>query len=177
MKKFGFLFVFLAFCSACSDDDPPLEPIDNEYSLDGETYAIASEMYWELKGGGEVDEIRLLEPLLASDNDNLLVLRPNTGPSSVEGTYVYSQTGDVGTYDLVFVYNTDGQAYSWLTNGESGAVLEIIKVGQSNGQNIYRVLVEDFVLNYGSWDYLSGKWVSQGTKEFSLSYEGRILEE
>ncbi|WP_424352643.1 hypothetical protein [Lutimonas sp.] len=105
----------------------------------------------------------------------MIMISPVNGPSSLEGTYVYSKTGDIGTYDLKFVHATDGEdELLWYTNGEKGEVLSIQSMGERAGQKIYRIILSDFDLNYGYWDYLAGKWVSLGQKAFRLSYEGPI---
>jgi hypothetical protein len=166
--------LFLMF--SCSGDDSIPEPINNEYELEGSLFEIRTNMYWESEGNeGNVDQIRLLEPLPDSALYDLIMISPVPGPSTLEGTYVFSKTGDIGTYDLIFAHATDGvDDLLWYTNGDQGEELQIEAMGQENGQDIYRILLSDFDLNYGYWDYLAGKWVSLGQKSFRLSYEGPI---
>jgi hypothetical protein len=166
------LFLILS----CSDDDSPPEPINNEYELDNTVFEIRTNMYWESDvGQGEISQIRLFEPLVDSSLYDMIMISPVNGPSSLEGTYVYSKTGDIGTYDLKFVHATDGEdELLWYTNGEKGEVLSIQAMGERAGQKIYRIILSDFDLNYGYWDYLAGQWVSLGQKTFRLSYEGPI---
>ncbi len=171
------LLVFSLFLAlSCSDDDSPPEPINNEYELDGSVFEIRTDMYWESDvGQGEVSQIRLFEPLPDSALYDLIMISPVSGPSSLEGTYVYSKTGDIGTYDLNFIHATDGiDDLLWYTNGDSGEKLIIESMGERDGQEIYRVLLSEFDLNYGYWDYLAGQWVSLGQKTFRFSYEGPI---
>ena len=166
--------LFLAF--SCSDDDISIEPINNEYVLEAELFKINTNMYWgseEDQGGN--DQIRLFEPLPNSTLFDLIMITPVPGPSALEGTYIYSKTGDIGTYNLEFVHATDGvDELDWYTNGDQGEKLEIQSMGEINGQDIYRIIIPDFELNFGYWDFLAGKWVSLGQKSFRLSYEGSI---
>lgn len=148
----------------------------SEYQLENTVYGISTKMYWEkAAAAGEVDQLRLKEPIPDTALSDLIILSPVPGPSSLEGTYVYSKTGDVGTYDLVFVHGIDGEGdYEWLTDGDDGSQLIIELDGKVDGQNIYRLVISDFILNYGYWDYLGGKWVSLGHKQFRISYQGPI---
>jgi len=167
---------FLAF--SCSDDDSVPDPINNEYELDGALFEIKTKMYWESAGAaGSVDQIRLKEPMVEGDLFDMIIISPVPGPSSLEGTYIFSQTGDIGTYDLKFVHATDGvDNLEWFTNGDNGDRLEVQLMSNKNGQKIYRILIQEFNLNYGYWDYLASKWISLGKKPFMLSYEGPIEE-
>lgn len=169
-------FVCLKLLVSCSSSDAPVEPIVNEYQLDGEVFSITSEMSWVKAGGRQAeDQLRLLEPIPDSDLYDLIIFSPKSSSSLLEGSYVYSQTGDVGTYNLEFVHAADGQGeLLWYTNGDSGERLEIAYFGKQDGRDVYRVTLSGFVLNYGYWDYLAGKWVSLGQKSFKFSYEGFI---
>ena len=171
------LLVFSLFLVlSCSDDDSPPEPINNEYELDGTVFEIRRNMYWESDvEQGETDQIRLFEPIPDSALYDLIIISPVFGPSSLEGTYVFSKTGDIGTYDLNFIHATDGiDEFLWSTNGDSGEKLTIQSMGERDGQKIYRIILSGFNLNYGYWDYLAGQWVSLGQKTFKLSYEGPV---
>ena len=169
-------FACLKLLVSCSSSDAPVEPIVNEYELDGEVFSITGEMSWVKAGGGQAeDQLRLLEPISESDLYDLIIFSPKSSSSLLEGSYVYSQTGDVGTYNLQFVHAADGQGESeWYTNGDNGDRLEIEFFGEKDGRDVYRVTLSGFTLNYGYWDYLAGKWVSSGQKPFKYSYEGFI---
>lgn len=170
---FSALLVF-----SCSDNDSPPEPVNNQYELEGSIFMIETEFYRESSGSqGGVEQIRLMEPLPDSALYDIIIISPVPGPSSIEGSYVYSKTEDIGTYELVFIHATDGvETTEWYTNGDNGASLEIKAMGKKDGKEIYRVLIPEFTLNYGYWDYLAGKWVSLGQKVFRLSYEGPVLD-
>ncbi len=171
LSVFSLLMVF-----SCSDDDSTIDPINNEYELEAERFVINTNMYWvfaEDQGGS--DHIRLLEPLPNSALFDLIMITPVPGPTALEGAYTFSKTGDIGTYNLELVHATDGiDELEWYTNGDQGEKLEIQSMGKINGQEIYRIVIPDFALNFGYWDYLAGKWVSLGQKSFRLSYEGPI---
>jgi len=171
-------YIFCLFIGfSCSSGEDPLEPINKQYRLDQSVFEINSNMYWEYSDvQGGTDEIRLMEPLPGEIGDDLIVLKPVPGPADLEGVYTYSKTGAVGTYDLNFIHGIDAQGdFLWKTNGDFGQALEIRLVGKSEGQKLYRILIDDFTLNYGYWDYLAAKWISLGQKSFQLSYEGPIL--
>lgn len=171
------LLIF-TFCTifSCSSSDEVVEPLVSQYYLDGNPRRIQSEMYRESSGEqGDADQLRLLEPLDDPDLYDLIVFSPVPGVSELEGVYIYSKTGDIGTYDLSFVHSTNGNdQWAWYTNGENGLKLDIQYTGKVEGIKQYRIVLDDFDLNYGYWDYLAGKWVSQGLKKFSFSYEGPL---
>lgn len=173
-----FVFLVLAvLLVSCSESEDVKEPLPNEYTIEDEVFEINTNMFWrDATAADESDQIRLMEPLAGSSLFDLIVMIPVTGPDAFEGTYVYSKTGDIGTYDLVFVHATDGnESFAWFTNGDTGSALEIEKAGKQGDQNVYRIAISDFTLNYGFWDYLAGKWISQGQKRFSFSYQGPVL--
>lgn len=178
IRFFCYFLQFLVFTAllSCSGDDAPPDPIANEYELDADLFEINTQMYWEFsEEHGGIDQIRLKEPLSGSSLFDVIIISPVPGSNSIEGSYVYSKTEDVGTYDLVFLHSTDAEeSIEWYTNGDNGASLEIIYMGKVDGQEVYRILIPEFTLNYGYWDYLAGKWVSLGLKAFRLSYEGPI---
>jgi hypothetical protein len=167
----AFMLILLV---SCSDNDTIKDPLVSEYELSGELFSIDTNMYWEnADTSGEVDQIRLMEPIPNADLFDLIIISPVPGPDSLEGNYIFSKTGDIGTYDLVFVHAFDGEdKYQWLTNGENGEQLVIELDGVENGQNIYRLVIPNFTLNYGYWDYLAGKWILEGQKQFKISYQG-----
>lgn len=174
--KGALMILFVLFVWSCSTGDDPKVEVKNEFVLDGVVFEIENNMYWEEDGvqGGE-GQLRLTTPLQESDLKDLIVISPVSGPSSLDGTYVYSQTGDIGTYDLTFIHATDGEEqFVWYTRGELGTALEIRSTGRFDGVENYRILLPEFKLNYGYWDYLAGQWVSQGFMEFQLSYEGPV---
>lgn len=173
----GIVVVLMLFSLvSCSSSDTVKEPLVSEYQLENQVYGISTGMYWEkASASGEVDQIRLKELIPDTSLSDLIILSPVPGPASLEGTYVYSKTGDIGTYDLVFVHGIDGEGeYEWLTDGDEGSEMVIELDGKVDGQNIYRLVITNFTLNYGYWDYLGGKWVSLGHKQFKISYQGPI---
>lgn len=181
MLRQGFFFkitliVMLHLLDSCSSSDTVKEPLVSEYQLENKAYGISTKMYWEkATASGEVDQLRVKELIPDTSLSDLIILSPVPGPSALEGTYVYSKTGDIGTYDLVFVHSIDEEGeYQWLTDGDEGSELIIELDGKVEGQNIYRLLISEFTLNYGYWDFLGGKWVSLGNKPFKLSYQGPV---
>ncbi len=178
LKTILFLFVASVVLVSCSDDDddPKVDP--NEYSIDGATSAITATPFW-VDGNpnhGTVDHIRFVEPVNKTALSDLFKITPISGTNPLEGTYTYSDSGDVGTYNLTLTHNWDGGfGYDWTTNGASGSVLEIelIKDEPSTG-NIYDITISKFTLDYGNWDFAAGTWVSEGTKELVFHYRGTI---
>ncbi|MGI9532421.1 hypothetical protein [Lutimonas sp.] len=173
-----FLLVFMGCVSlvSCSGSDTPTEAIENEYELDREVFQIQTDMYRVMGDNqGAIQQLRIREPLSNAETFDVIVISPKSSSGSLEGTYVYSQTGDVGTYNLEFVHALDNRGDSdWYTSGDDGERLEITYMGKEEGQDIYRVVISSFTLNYGYWDFLASKWVSSGQKAFKLSYEGII---
>ena len=91
------------------------------------------------------------------------------GPGSLEGAYLYSQTGDTRTYDIRYVHGLDEQGeFEWSTNGEEGSQLVIVNEGKVEGVKVYTLRLEQFDLNYGQWDFLNGNWNSFGIKGFNF---------
>ena len=179
-QRFLHAFLMLSACwlllMSCSGSDDPPEPVSNEYELDQAVFEIKTQMFRVTTSDqGAVEQLRLLEPLPDSNLFDLIIISPKSGSSSLEGVYVYSKTGDVGTYNLEFVHATDGQGeLEWYTNGDEGDRLEIELMGKKDGEEVYRVMIPSFILNYGYWDYLASKWVSYGQKSFKFTYEGFI---
>lgn len=171
------LVLGLVSFASCSDSDDPPEPIDNEYELDQKVFGIQTDMYRVIGDEqGAIQQLRLKESLGATATYDLIIISPKSSSEALEGTYVYSQTGDVGTYNLEFVHALDDQGDSeWYTFGDNGERLEITYMGNHEGQDIHRVIIPEFTLNYGYWDFLAGTWVSSGQKSFKLSYEGPII--
>jgi hypothetical protein len=128
---------------SCSESDTIKDPLPSEYEIDNEKFEITTNMFWEnATASGEADQIRLMEPIPDSSLYDLVILSPVPGPAELEGTYIFSKTGDIGTYNLVFVHATDGlDNYQWFTNGDTGGVLSIEPDGKENGQNRYRLVI------------------------------------
>ena len=168
-----------AFMHSCSDGDTPAEDLESLYELDGKSFPIRSQLYWEETGAdSRQDQIRLREPLPGSSVDDLIILTPISGSGDLEGSYVYSKTGDIGTYDLIFVHGLNAdEDFEWTTNGESGSRLEISKVGKIDGQVVYTVQIASFRMNCGYWNYLAGEWVSIDFKDFVFQYQGTIADQ
>ena len=99
IRFFCYFLPFLVFSAllSCSGDDTPPDPITNEYELDANLFEINTQMYWELsEEHGGVDQIRLKEPLSGSSLFDVIIISPVPGSNSIEGSYVYSKTEDVG---------------------------------------------------------------------------------
>lgn len=167
-----------ATLASCSDSDSPPADLESFYALDGKSFPIRSELFWEETGAeSRPDQIRLREPVPGSSVYDLVILTPISGSGDLEGSYVYSKTGDIGTYDLIFVHGVNADDdFEWTTNGESGSRLEIAKVGKVDGRMVYTLQISSFRLNCGYWNYLAGEWVSIDFKEFIYQYQGPIAE-
>ena len=161
---------------SCSDSDGPQQELESLYVLDGNSFPIRSELFWEdAIEAGRPDQIRLWEPIPGSSLYDLVILTPVSGSGELEGSYVYSKTGDIGTYDLIFVHGVNAEEeFEWTTNGESGSRLEIREVGKIDGQLVYTLQVSSFRLNCGYWNFLAGEWVSVDFKDLLFQYQGPI---
>lgn len=171
----GACILFLGF-SGCSDEEVDPTFVESEFRLDDALYKIDSNLYWHRPDeSGEEDQIRLLQEVSGDGENDMIVLIPVLGSGSLEGSYIFSKTGDIRTYNLVYVRDIDNEkSFEWITNGNLGAPLTIIRAGSENGQPIYTIQIEDFDLNYGFYDFLGDKWVSLGVKKFSFQYQGVI---
>lgn len=152
--------------------------MESEFELDGSLFKIESNLFWEKADGpGEEDQIRLVEQVSENGQKDMIVLVPVLGSGKLEGSFIYSKTGDVRTYNIVYVRNIQSNnKYDWITNGNLGSPLQIVKAGSENGSPVYTIRIEDFDLNYGFYDLLGDKWVSLGTKKFRFQYQGTIDE-
>ena len=161
---------------SCSGEEVDPAYVESEYELDGKLYKIVSGMYREKSSeSGGPDQLRIVQEVSPGGERDMIILIPVQGSGRLEGSYIYSKTGDIRTYNIVYVRNIkEDDSFEWITNGEMGSPLEIIRAGSEQGQTIYTIRIEDFVLNYGFYDFLGDKWVSLGNKEFSFSYQGTI---
>jgi len=173
-----FCFACLVFpvLSGCSDEDVDPTLVESEFQLNGVLFKIDSNMYWQrAEEAGEEDQIRLLQEVSASGETDMIVLIPVLGSGALEGSYIYSKTGDIRTYNIVYVRDIEDKTnFEWITNGNFGSPLSITRAGSENGEPVYTLKIEDFELNYGFYDFLGDKWVSQGVKQFSFQYQGVI---
>ena len=153
--------------------------VDSEYELDGRLFKIESDLFWVKSGqAGEEDQIRLIQETSGDGDRDMIVLIPVLGNGKLEGSYIYSKTGDIRTYDIVYVKNIKNQnSYDWITNGESGSALQIVRAGSRDGEPVYTLRIEDFDLDYGFYDFLADTWVSKGIKKFRFQYQGSIDDE
>lgn len=165
--------------SACSEDEVDPTVVDSEYELDGRLFKIESDLFWVKSGqAGEEDQIRLIQETSGDGDRDMIVLIPVLGNGKLEGSYIYSKTGDIRTYDIVYVKNIKNQnSYDWITNGESGSALQIVRAGSRDGEPVYTLRIEDFDLDYGFYDFLADTWVSKGIKKFRFQYQGSIDDE
>ena len=159
---------------SCSDDGGQFVPLDSAYTLGEQDFKIDSRMYFVKGAKGEPDQLRLEQTIPGQDGPDVIVFLPVKGPGELEGSYLFSRTSDIGTYDLVYLKNRNGQSFEWMTNGDSGARLEIVYEGVREGQPTYSLTLSDFDLNYGNWDFIAGKWNSMGNLPFSFQYQGVI---
>lgn len=171
MLAIGFMF-----CLACSEEEVDPTFVESEYELDGTLHKIVSGMFWAkaTETGGQ-DQLRIVQEVQAGLEKDMILLIPVQGSGKLEGSYIYSKTGDIRTYDLIYVRNIkEDNSFDWITNGDIGSPLEIIRAGSEQGQPIYTIRIEDFVLDHGFYDFLGDKWVSLGKKNFRFQYQGTI---
>lgn len=164
-------------CSlGCSEAADEFVPLDNSATLDGESLRFLTNLYWvESQQSGVPDQLRVEFSSGRNGRKDLLILLPVVGPGSLEGAYLYSQTGDTRTYDIRYVRGLDEQGeFEWSTNGEEGSQLVIVNEGKVEGVKVYTLRLEQFDLNYGQWDFLNGNWNSFGIKGFNFQYQGPI---
>jgi hypothetical protein len=158
MKRIVKLIFFIALIGCfinCSDSDKKAIIGENEYTIDGVTTEIVEAPVWILKNSTNVkhDYIRFENPNLNSKD--LIKIIPITGPSNLEGTYVYSKSDDIGTYDLILSHNWNGiQEFDWTTNGKNGQVLEIKLIKGSGINRVYDISISNFTLDYGHWNFI-----------------------
>ncbi len=173
-----FLYSFVIFSAllGCSDEQVDPTPVESEFLLDGTLYKIESKMYWQrVEEPGEEDQIRLMQKVSEGGETDMIVVIPVLGSGKLEGSYIFSKTGDNRTYDIVYVRNIENEkSFEWITNGNYGSPLTIVRAGSENGEPVYTIQIDDFELNYGFYDFLGDKWVSLGVKQFSLQYQGVI---
>ena len=169
------LAVFFAL-SGCSEEEVDPTFVESQYLIDDTLFKIETNLYWERpKESGAEDQIRLLQEVSGNGEKDMIVLVPVLGTGSLEGSYIYSKTGDIRTYNVVYVRNIeDENNFEWITNGNFGNALTIVRAGSENGEPVYTLKIEDFELNYGFYDFLGDKWVSLGVKKFSFQYQGVI---
>ena len=170
------VFVFILVVIGCSDEEVDPELVESEYRLDDQLYSIDSNMYWEkINRPGEEDQIRLIQEVSEEGESDMIVVIPVLGSGKFEGSYIYSKTGDIRTYNIVYVRNIENEnSFEWITNGNLGSPLTIVRAGSENGVPVYTIRIEDFELNYGYYDFLGDKWVSLGVKNFSFQYQGIV---
>ena len=173
-----FCLVFMTFLAlwGCSDEEVDPTFVESEFRLNGALFKIDSKMYWQrAEESGEEDQIRLLQEVSTSGEMDMIVLIPVLGSGDLEGTYIYSNTGDIRTYNIVYVRDIENKnSFEWITNGNFGSPLTITRAGSDNGEPVYTLKIKDFELNYGFYDFLGDKWVSLGVKDFSFQYQGVI---
>ena len=176
MIRYCFAFIFFFSLFGCSDDEVDPTFVESEFWLDQNLYSIETNLYWQkVSEAGQEDQIRLLQEVSQDGETDMIIVIPVVGSGELEGSYIYSKTRDVRTYDLVYVRNIDEKDnFEWITNGNSGSTLTIVRAGYENGKPIYTVIIEDFELNYGFYDFLGDKWVSLGVKQFNFQYQGII---
>lgn len=176
MVRYCFAFIFFISLFGCSEDEVDPTFVESEFRLDENLYSIETNLYWKkVSEAGEEDQIRLLQQVSENGETDMIIIIPVVGSGDLEGSYIYSKTGDIRTYDLVYVRNIDEKDnFEWITNGNSGGPLTIVRAGSENGTPVYTVIIENFELNYGFYDFLGDKWNSLGVKQFDFQYQGII---
>lgn len=168
--------IVFSVLSGCSDEEVDPTFVESEFRLDDALFKIETNIYWHRTGeAGEEDQMRLLQEVSEDGETDMIVLVPVVGSGTLEGSYIYSKTGDIRTYNVVYVRDIeDKNNFEWITNGNFGSPLTIVRAGSENGEPVYTLKIEDFELNYGFYDFLGDKWVSLGVKNFSFQYQGAI---
>lgn len=153
----------------------------NKYTLDGTDVPMTTNAFWYLPPfpPGAERYIRMLIPISGQDNPNLIKLYPTAGPNPLEGTYTWGADREIGTYDAGFTQDYAGFSYGWTTNGDDGVDMEIKLIYTDpldDDNDIYEITLASYTLNFGDWDFATGEWMSEGTKELAVYYRGKIDE-
>ncbi|HUH28572.1 hypothetical protein [Gelidibacter sp.] len=153
----------------------------NAYTLDDEELAIGTtdqpNVYWyDGTSQGGTLYLRMLGNVSGQDNPNLIKLLPVAGPNPIQANYTWSDSGDIGTYDVGMTANYAGFSYDWTTDGDKGENLSIklIYKASSSANNIYEITLPSYTLNYGNYNWGAGTFDIDGTKELSIFYRGKI---
>lgn len=149
---------------------------DNKYVLDGTDLPLTSNAFYYEDPQNLKVYIRFLADVSGQDNPNLIKLYPVAGPNVLEGTYTYSDSGDIGTYDAGMTSNYAGFNFDWTTDGDGGQDLkiELVYEGDTTVENVYDITLTSYTLNYGNYNFATGELDSLGTKSFSITYRGVI---
>jgi len=176
MIALGIVLLGVLTFAGCSEDDVDPTFVESEYELDGKRYSIDSNLFFtKAAEAGEEDQIRLIQETSPDGQQDMILFIPVQGSGRFEGSYIYSKTGDIRTYNVVYVRNMQSDdSFDWVTNGDQGSPMQIIRAGSQNGEPVYTIIIEDFDLNYGFYDFLGDKWVSLGIKKFRFQYQGTI---
>ncbi len=148
----------------------------NSYTIDNQVLPINSNAYW-YDNNKDPKYLRILAEVDGQEYPNLLKFFPRKDGKSIEGEYVYSDNKETGTYDLGMNVNYTGNSYDWTTNGEGGTNMSIVLIYEDpldEKYNAYDITLESYTLNYGNWNFIAFEWISDGTKNFSISYRGVI---
>lgn len=151
----------------------------SKYTLDGADVPITTNAFWYLPSfpADATKYIRILVPISGQDNPNLIKILPVAGPNSLQGTYTYGADGDISTYDSGMTGNYAGFSFDWTTNGDGGDDLKIDLIYTDpldDDNNVYDITLTLYTLNSGSWNWSTGEWISEGTKELQIYYRGKI---
>lgn len=146
---------------------------DNKYMLDGEEFAIDSEMFWYQSGGmggATVTYIRLLTTVPGQDNPDLLKLYPNMGLGELPGTYTWDSENPPGTYDAGYTANYAGMSYDWTAIGKTGSGNLVIT---ELDDGVYKFEAE-IILSVGNYNFETGEFIETGTSDLTLDYIGGV---
>lgn len=153
----------------------------NVYNLDGKELPIGTKdrpnFFWfDGTAQGGTLYLRMLGTVSGQTNPNLIKVLPVAGPNPIQANYTWSDSGDIGTYDVGMTANYAGFSYDWTTEGDQGEPLSIklIYKASSSANNIYEITLPSYTLNYGNYNWAAGTFDSDGTKTLSISYRGKI---
>ena len=151
----------------------------NKYILDGNELPINDSAFWfDASNTGGTIYIKLLVDVEGNENPNVIKLFPVSGNNPIQATYVWGNKHDIGTYDAGMLYNwKDGNDYDWISKGKNGEHLKIelfYEDPYSSDDNAYIITLPSYTLNYGYWNWISGSFIKEGEKTFSLYYKGKI---
>ncbi len=107
--RFLYSFVICWALLGCSDEQVDPTPVESEFLLDGTLYKIESKMYWQrVEEPGEEDQIRLMQKVSEGGETDMIVVIPVLGSGKLEGSYIFSKTGDNRTGQLTFPFKHRG---------------------------------------------------------------------
>ncbi len=149
-----------------------VNPPDNHYMLDDTKFAITTDFFWFQSSMGGDPYLRLITDVPGQDTvQDLLKLYPNKGIEELSQTYPWSDSGDVGTYDLGYTADYDGTLnYGWTSIGKTGSSDLYIQEVETD---VYKI-TGDMILSVGYFDWSTGEFIEESTKTLVVNYVGAI---